>query len=86
MAIANLSETLATLKLRRNSLNLEITNLQSRKSDAAYAQADEQSLKCLQEKEQRSYFKSLYEADQKDGGAHKYDDYKDYTEIPDFEE
>ena len=86
MAIANLSETLATLKLRRNSLNLEITNLQSRKSDAAYAQADDQSLKCLQEKEQRSYFKSLYEADQKDGGAHKYDDYKDYTEIPDFEE
>ena len=31
-------------------------------------------------------FKEIYEADQADGGAHKYDDYKDYTEITDFED
>ena len=73
-------------KLRRNALNLEITQLQNQKSLATYSQADAQSLKNAQDRANRAYFKSVYEADQADGGAHKYDDYKDYTEIPDFEE
>lgn len=86
MAIANLHETLMSYKLRRNALNLEITQLQNQKSLATYSQADAQSLKNAQDRANRAYFKSVYEADQADGGAHKYDDYKDYTEIPDFEE
>ena len=85
MAIANLHETLMSYKLRRNALNLEITQLQNQKSLATYSQADAQSLKNAQDRANRAYFKSVYEADQADGGAHKYDDYKDYTEIPDFE-
>ena len=85
MAIANLHETLMSYKLRRNALNLEITQLQNQKSLATYSQADAQSLKNAQDRSNRAYFKSVYEADQADGGAHKYDDYKDYTEIPDFE-
>lgn len=86
MAIANLSETLKLYKLRRNALNLEITHLQSQKNLATYSQADSQSLKTLADRENRTYFKNLFEADQADGGAHLYDDYTDYTEIPDFEE
>lgn len=86
MAIANLNETLLTYKMRRNALNLEITQLQSQKSLATYSQADATSLHNLAERAQRSYFKDLYEADQADGGAHLYDDYRDYTDIPEFEE
>ena len=85
MAIANLHETLMSYKLRRNALNLEITQLQNQKSLATYSQADAQSLKNAQDRANRAYFKDIFEADQAEGGAHKYDDYKDYTEIPDFE-
>lgn len=86
MAIANLNETLLTYKMRRNALNLEITQLQSQKSLATYSQADATSLHNLGERAARSYFKDLYKADQAEGGAHLYDDYVDYTEIPEFEE
>ena len=86
MAIANLHETLMSYKLRRNALNLEITQLQNQKTLATYSQADAQSLKNAQDRANRAYFKEIYEADQADGGAHLYDDYKDYTEIPDFED
>ena len=86
MAIANLHETLLSYKLRRNELNLQITEFQSQKSLATYSQADAQSLKNAETRSVRDYFKNLYEEDQARGGAHLYDDYKDYTEIPDFEE
>ena len=43
MAIANLHETIQASILRRNQLNLELTELQSRKSLATYEQADLQS-------------------------------------------
>ena len=86
MAIANLHETLLSYKLRRNELNLQITEFQSQKSLATYSQSDSQSLKNAQDRATRNYYKNLYEADQARGGAHLYDDYKDYTEIPDFEE
>ena len=81
MATANLHETLINYKLRRNELNLLITQYQSQKTLATYSQADAQSLKSSQEHEVRDYFKALYESDE-DLQA----DYKDYTEIPDFEE
>ncbi len=86
MAIANLHETLLSYKLRRNELNLQITEFQSQKSLATYSQADAQSLKNAQDRAVRNNYKNLYEADQARGGEHLYDDYKDYTEIPDFEE
>lgn len=86
MAIANLHETLMSYKLRRNALNLEITQLQNQKSLAAYSQADAADLKLAQDRANKSYFKGIFEADQATGGAHEYDDYKDYTEIPDFED
>ena len=86
MAIANLHETLMSYKLRRNALNLEITQLQNQKTLATYSQADAAELKLAQDRANKSYFKGIFEADQAEGGAHLYDDYKDYTEIPDFEE
>lgn len=86
MAIANLHETLLSYKLRRNELNLQITEFQSQKSLATYSQADAQSLKNAETRSVRDYFKNLYEEDQARGGAHEYDDYLDYTQIPDFEE
>ena len=81
MAIANLHETLMSYKLRRNQLNLEITQLQAQKSLGTYSTADAQSLKNAQSREQRDYFKDLYASDKELQAK-----YKDYTEIPDFED
>ena len=81
MAIANLHETLLSYKLRRNQLNLEITEYKTQKTLATYSQADLQSLKSSREHEVRDYFKGLYEDD-----AELQAEYLDYTQIPDFEE
>ena len=81
MAIANLHETLLSYKLRINQINLEITNLQSQKSLATYSQADAHSLKSADEHSIRDYFKQLYKED-----PNLQDQYRDYTEIPEFEE
>ncbi len=81
MAIANLHETLLSYKLRRNELNLEITQLQNQKTLATYSQADAQSLKNAQTREIKDYFKVLYEGDEE-----LQEEYLDYTEIPDFED
>lgn len=80
MAIANLHETLLSYTLRKNQLNLEITQLQSQKTLATYSQADSQSLLSSQKHSVRDYFKNLYENDPELQAK-----YKDYTEIPDFE-
>ena len=86
MAIANLHETILSYKLRRNALNLEITEYQNLKNLATYSQADVQSLKNAETRSVRDYFKGLWDEDQDKNGAHIYDCYADYTEIPDFEE
>ena len=81
MAIANLNETLMSYKLRRNQLNLEITELQNRKSLATYSQADVQSLKNAESRATRNLYKQQYE-----NSPELQEKYKDYTEIPDFED
>lgn len=81
MAIANLHETLLTYTMRKNELNLEITQLQSQKTLGTYSQADAQSLLSSQKRSVRDYFKNLYENDPELQAK-----YKDYTEIPDFED
>lgn len=81
MAIANLHETLLSYTLRKNELNLEITELQSQKTLATYSQADSQSLLSSQKHSVRDYFKNLYENDPELQAK-----YSDYTEIPDFED
>jgi len=81
MAIANLHETLLSYALRRNAINLEITNLQSQKTLATYSQADAMSLKSASEREKKAFFKSLYEND-----PELQEKYTDYTQIPDFED
>jgi chlorite dismutase len=80
MAIANLHETLLCYTLRKNQLNLEISELQAQKTLAAYSQADVRSIKAQDEQEIRDFYKALYEGDENYQGK-----YKDYTEIPDFE-
>lgn len=80
MAIANLHETLLCYTLRKNQINLEISELQTQKTLAAYKQGDVRSIKAQDEEEVRRYFKALYEGDEEYKGK-----YKDYTEIPDFE-
>ena len=81
MAIANLHETLCSYALRKNQLNVEISELQARKTLAAYSQADVRSIKAQDEEEVRRYFKDLYSND-----PELKEKYKDYTQIPDFEE
>ena len=81
MAIANLHETLLSYKLRRNQLNLEITEYQAQKTLASYSQGDVQSLKNAETRSIREYFKEMF-----DGDASLQELYTDYTEIPDFEE
>ena len=68
-------------KLRRNQLNLEITELQSRKSLATYSQADVQSLKNAESRNIRNLYKQQYE-----NSPELQEKYKNYTEIPDFED
>lgn len=80
MAIANLHETLLCYTLRKNQLNLEISEYQTQKTLAAYKQADTRSIKAQDEQEIRDFYKALYEGDEEYNGK-----YKDYTEIPDFE-
>lgn len=81
MAIANLHETWLTYKSRVNTLNLEISMLQTQKQLATYSQADVQGLLSSEKHSQRDYFKSLWEADPELQAQ-----YRDYTEIPDFED
>lgn len=81
MAIANLHETIQASILRRNQLNLELTELQNQKSLAIYSQADLQSLLSAEKHSVRDYFKALFEGDEA-----LQEQYLDYTEIPDFEE
>ena len=81
MAIANLHETLLSYTLRKNQLNVEISEFQTQKTLAAYSQADVRSIKAQDEEEVRRYFKALY-----NGDTELKELYKDYTEIPDFEE
>ena len=80
MAVANLHETLLAYKLRRNQLNLEITQYQSQKSLALYSQGDAQTLKTHETNEIREYYKALF-----DGDPDLQEKYTDYTEMPDFE-
>ena len=81
MAIANLHETLLSYKLRKNFLNLELSELASQKTLAIRAQSDNQSLLSSRKHEIRDYFKALYEGD-----PELHEKYLDYTKIPEFEE
>ena len=80
MAIANLHETIQASIIRRNQLNLELTQLAAQKSLATYSQADVHSLMSSEKNSIRAYYKDLYESD-----PELKELYKDYTEIPDFE-
>ena len=81
MAIANLHETLLCYTLRKNNLNVEIGNLQSLKRLATFNQGDSRSIKAQDEEEVRAYFRALYDENSDYQGK-----YKDYTQIPEFEE
>ena len=80
MAIANLHESIQLYKLRKNFLNLEISQLQSQKSLATYSQADVQSLRSAETRSIRNHFKEIFDND-----PSLQEKYTDYTEIPDFE-
>lgn len=80
MAIANLHETLLAYTLRKNFLNLELSQLASQKTLALRAQSDEQSLLSARKHEVRDYFKKLYESD-----PELQEKYLDYTKMPEFE-
>ncbi len=80
MAIANLHETLLSFKLRKSRLNLEISNLQSEKALALLQQKNTNSLLAAGKAELRDYFQDLYASDEELQA-----NYRDYTEIPDFE-
>ena len=81
MSTANLHETIQASIIRRNQLNLELTQWQTQKSLATYSQADLHSLLSSQKHEVRDYFKALFEGDEA-----LQEQYLDYTQIPDFEE
>ncbi len=81
MAIANLHEVIQSSILRKNQLNLEITELQNQKSLAIYSQADSHSLLASGKKLLKDQYKEIYK-----NSPELQEQYKDYTEIPDFEE
>ena len=82
MATATLHETWLTYKYRRNELNTQISYLQGQKNLAVYSRADKQSLRAAEEQEVRNQWREYYE---NNCDCCK-DNYKDYTEIPDFDE
>ena len=81
MSSAVLLLTLQSHKLRENNLSLRISELQSHKTLAVYAQGDARAIKAQEEQDVRDYFKGLYNDDEE-----YYGKYSDYTEIPDFQE
>ena len=83
MAIANLHETLLSYTIRKNELTLDISNYQSLKALAVAQQADTNSILSAGKAELRDKFKYLYRTDEE---AYRDLGYKDYTEIPEFEE
>ena len=85
MAIANLHETLLAYTLRKNALNLEISELQSQKTLAVRSQSDAQSLLSARKHEVRDYFKNYYKTECENDPEFK-ERYLDYTKIPEFEE
>ncbi len=82
MAIANLNETIMAYKLRRNRLQLEITNMQSQKRLAVNEQLDFTQLTQARKAEAKNEWKAEYEANKK--GI--YADLVSYTEIDEYED
>jgi len=80
MAIANLHETLLAYTMRKNALQLDIAEAQSRKALAVAQRADNNSLLSNGKVEIRNRYKAMYDEDEALQAQ-----YKDYTEIPDFE-
>lgn len=81
MSVANLHETVLTYKLRRNSLNYELSSLADKKQLATLSRGDVQHAKSQELAEIRNSYKVIY-----NGDADLKATYVDYTEIPDFEE
>jgi len=81
MAIANLHETLLSYAMRKSQLTLEISQLQAQKHLSLLSRGDASSIKAQDEHEIREFYKALYESDSDYQGK-----YRDYTQIPDFEE
>lgn len=81
MTTANLHETLINNQLRMNFLTLQLSELQSQKLLATYSQADVHQLKSQDEEAVRDMYKAMYTND-----PELKELYKDFTEIPDFEE
>lgn len=82
MAIANLNETIIAYKLRRNSLNLEITDLHSQKRLALNEQLDFTQLTQARKNDLKATWKAEYE-ENKDT---LYADYVDYSQIKEYED
>lgn len=81
MAIASLHEAILSSIVRRNQLTQEIAEFQSQKMLLAYSQGDIQGLMLSEETEIRNEYKELF-----DCNPDEYENYIDYTDIPDFEE
>ncbi len=82
MAIANLNETLMAYKLRRNRLQLDITDYQSQKRLATNEQLDFMQLTEAQKSEQKNKWQAEFEA----GKDTIYADIESYTEIDEYED
>lgn len=82
MAIANLNETIMAYKLRRNALNLQITDLHSDKRLATLEQLDFVQLTQARKADLKNVWKAEYE----EGKDTIYADCASYTEIDEFED
>lgn len=89
MGIAVNSETIKFLKLRRNYLNLEISELENRKQVGVWSQADAVFEKNSKIDKAKRYFQNVYNKEYGIGTKHEVKeskrDYISYEEMPDFE-
>ena len=87
---ATLKETIESYIWRRNELNYQLTNYQTQKSLASYAQKDYVDLQNTEKRSLRDKYKDIWDSEALAYSNETGKDYKsvyvDYTELPEYEE
>ena len=83
MAIASLNELIQSYIMRRNSINLDLTNYSSQKTLATAETAGLASWKASRNQALRAEYKNIFSTTYKDNDKYTY---VDYTELPEYQD
>ena len=82
MAIASLNELIQSYIMRRNSINLDLTNYSSQKTLATAETSGLASWKASRNQALRAEYKNIFSTTYKDNDKYTY---VDYSELPDYQ-